>query len=465
MTKNSFRNSFAIRLMYNVMALFIPAAQKRKAFKRRMANRVDCGHISQVQRLLHEKTQSKDTLSVVFFVSLSSIWPYERLYRLMQEDERFTPHIIIIPHTNQGAAQQRHHLDNTYSFFARQGISPVIAQASPQDTPLDVQQTYAPDIVFFSSPYNVSLPVYHSDYWWNKALCCYVPYGIMQANLQPTQYDTRFHKQMWRCFYETHIHKSMAEKYAQNNGANVVVTGYPKCDRMFDPAYTPDDAWKKTSPGRKRIIWAPHFTIAEDTGKNPYYSNFLKYADFFLGLARTHPYIQIAFKPHPNLRHSLHNHPQWGVEKTEAYYASWQQLDNGQLEDGDYMALFMSSDAMILDSVSFIAEYSYTGKPLLFTERGDHIRTYFNEFGQEMYEKVYKARSSDDILAFIDSTVLAGQDPDREERIGYITRIQPAGGLGRASNNILDNIISSVWTTCPTTTTSKGSSASSEAPA
>ena len=46
---------------------------------------------------------------------------------------------------------------------------------------------------------------------------------------------------------------------------------------------------------------------------------------------------------------------------------------------GEYRAYFASSDAMILDSVSFMAEYLYVHKPALFlTREGER----FNEFGE-----------------------------------------------------------------------------------
>src|SRR5690606_23808246 len=121
--------------------------------------------------------------------------------------------------------------------------------------------------------------------------------------------------------------------------------------------------WKNKSTKLKRIIWAPHHRI-DEKGSKYSFSNFLKFHQSFLELAQENSdKIQIAFKPHPLLKQKLYVHKDWGVEKTRQYYNSWAQLPNGQLALDDYIDLFLTSDAMILDSISFIAEYAFTRKP------------------------------------------------------------------------------------------------------
>jgi DivIVA domain-containing protein len=54
--------------------------------------------------------------------------------------------------------------------------------------------------------------------------------------------------------------------------------------------------------------------------------------------------IQWAFKPHPLLRDTLYQHPDWGKERTDAYYGRWESMPNTQLETGAYVELFKQSD-------------------------------------------------------------------------------------------------------------------------
>ena len=52
--------------------------------------------------------------------------------------------------------------------------------------------------------------------------------------------------------------------------------------------------------------------------------------------------VQIAFKPHPLLKEKLIK--LWGAQATDDYYRKWDNLPNGQLETGDYVDLFKTSD-------------------------------------------------------------------------------------------------------------------------
>ena len=48
---------------------------------------------------------------------------------------------------------------------------------------------------------------------------------------------------------------------------------------------------------------------------------------------------------------------------------------------------------MILDSISFIAEYTAVNKPALFTI-GRNARVFLNEYGQKNFEVLYKAKEN-----------------------------------------------------------------------
>ena len=68
------------------------------------------------------------------------------------------------------------------------------------------------------------------------------------------------------------------------------------------------------------------------------YSCFLRYYQVFLNIAEKYKdKIQIAFKPHPLLKVKLSKHKEWGQQRTEDYYKKWQNLENGQLEEDDYI--------------------------------------------------------------------------------------------------------------------------------
>ena len=149
-----------------------------------------------------------------------------------------------------------------------------------------------------------------------------------------------------------------------NHAKNVCVSGCLKFDYLLDKSYVPREVWRPVGL-KKRVIWAPHHSFEN---QKPYAKlcAFFDLYDFMLELAEEYrDTIQFAFKPHPMLKPRLYH--LWGKRRTDEYYRKWADGANTQFEDGEYFDLFLTSDAMILDSVSFIPEYSATGKPAFFT--------------------------------------------------------------------------------------------------
>lgn len=94
-------------------------------------------------------------------------------------------------------------------------------------------------------------------------------------------------------------------------------------------------------------------------------------------------------------------------EEVKAYFDAWDNLPNAKLVlGGNYSDLFKTSDAMINDSGSFMTEYQYVHKPMLYLERKEP-----NDFGYRIKEILYKARGDDyeSIEAFINDVVIGAR--------------------------------------------------------
>jgi CDP-glycerol glycerophosphotransferase (TagB/SpsB family) len=155
--------------------------------------------------------------------------------------------------------------------------------------------------------------------------------------------------------------------------------------------------------------------------------------------------VQFAFKPHPVLKFRLLN--LWGAERTESYYRQWQTLPNTQLEEGYYNDLFLTSDAMIHDSITFTAEYIYTRKPVLFTVRDSSMENCWNEFGDKAFNLHYRAYSESDIENFINDAVLNGNDPKAADRTAFYSEyLYPKDGIMPSEKiyNILEKEITRI---------------------
>jgi CDP-glycerol glycerophosphotransferase (TagB/SpsB family) len=299
-----------------------------------------------------------------------------------------------------------------------------------------------PDIVFFTKPLDGDDPF--SIVKFSKSLTCYVPYSTYGDNNPKDQYDKFFHNLLWRHYVATKMHIDIASKNSRNNGVNIRVVGYPTGDALINPSDASlclsKEIWKRAG-ARKKIIWAPHHTIQEsDTETN--HSNFLRLADIMIYLAKKYSEVAyFVFKPHPNLRRQLSILKEWGHEKTQKYYEQWELLENGHLEDGDYLALFIGSDALIHDSVSFMAEYIYTLKPCCYIVKNQNqLDKFLNTFGRRLLDLHDLSYSTDDIEKFIVSIVSNASDKKYVHKCAFLSEVLLPANERSAVKNILSDI-------------------------
>ena len=391
-----------------------------------------------------KKLQKKEKLKVAFFVIYDSIWKYDGIYRLLEQDNRFELFVVVCPHIEFGEETMLSEISQTYNFFDKKGFNVINTFNYKNRTWLNVKKEIAPDIIFFCDSWLSTKPEYYITNYLD-CLTCYAPYNFGNSHLYQEMHNQIFHNLLWRLFAETKTHKDFSIKYAVNKGVNVTVTGYPGTDIFLDRTYIPKDVWKIKDRNIKRIIWAPHHSI-EGEGINIDYSSFLKYSEFMIELCQKYQNrIQVAFKPHPNLKPKLNKEKNWGQNKTKEYFDTWGKISNGQLIDSDYADLFLTSDAMMHDSGSFLIEYLYTGKPVLHLNRDEHLTDGMNSFGILAFNQHYHAKNKEDIIEFIEN-VISGKDEKKQERQDFlVSNLLPPNNKS-ASENIYDELIKNCFT-------------------
>jgi CDP-glycerol glycerophosphotransferase (TagB/SpsB family) len=388
------------------------------------------------------KIRKKDKIKVAFFLIHDSIWKYDGVYKLMEKDERFDPIIVVCPYIMLGEEIMLRDMNQAYNSFKEKNYN--VIQTLNEETKkwLDIKKEIQPDIVFFTNPHKLTKEEYYITNFLD-CLTCYVPYNFGNSHLLKMFHNQLFHNLIWILFAETEIHKQFSKEIANNKGQNVVVSGFPGTDAFLDNNYQHKNSWKKGDKNKK-IIWAPHHTIDDDKSVLSF-SSFLLYADFMLDLTcKYRESIQIAFKPHPLLKYKLYNLDQWGKEKTDYYYNRWNQIDNGQLEEGDYIDLFLTSDAMIHDSGSFLIEYLYTLKPVLRTDRDDGICDRLNIFGKMAYNMHYHARNEQEIIKFVEQ-LINNNDIMKEKRVTFLKEFLTPPFNKSASQNIFDELVKKIF--------------------
>lgn len=367
----------------------------------------------------------KKSIKVGFVIGCLSAWKTELLYRAMLKNERFSPMLLVTE------TQEENDIENIVAYLKKKNYEYKVVERSEY-----LISKFQADILFYQKPYD-GIPFKRHSYKFNLyALFCYVGYGFNTVN-EKWGYDNVLNNIAWQLYFENESVVGDMRGIMRNKCINGHVTGLPVMDELLIDKKRLRDPWKLQEKKKKRIIWAPHFSI------NPngwlVYSTFLDVADFMLELAYKYKdEVQFAFKPHPLLWPKLCK--VWGEEKTNAYYQQWATLENTQLERGKYLGLFKYSDALIHDCGSFTIEYHYTLNPVMYIVKDDHHTDNQTSFAKKAFDLHYKAYSKQDIEQFIQN-VLAGRDERRAERMRfYQEELLPPYGKS-ACENIINTIL------------------------
>ena len=326
------------------------------------------------KKLISKKSEKGERIKIAFQISLISVWVGDELVNKFQKDDRFDVTIIIVWQTNTSKFE----VETLKEYFKVRSFKYVVADGTlhPGDF----------DIVFYTSPYLNILENWSENDIPLSTLTCYIPYGFLIAAIQNLQFNLFIHNTIWKNFCIAKDYQDMANKYCRIGKMGMVYSGYPKLDRAYNLKCGINVLWKnpRKSANIKKIIYAPHHSINDE----PYYSTFAENKDFILNYARNHvETTSWVFKPHPLLKvRAVTSGLFKSEERYEEYVNEWRNLPNAIVLDGEYLDYMASSDAMIFDSISFMAEYLYFNKPALFLTRENEK---MNEFGSKVLDILY----------------------------------------------------------------------------
>lgn len=377
--------------------------------------------------------REKEVITVVFQIWNVSKWKCDSVYKAMEEHPRFTPVIWITDEEASRKSDADAMREKILSLCQHNKYR--YTEASDWE---NLDHSVHPDIVFLMDHYISfsQMPPPSVD-----RLTCYVRYCFPNTNLKGGV-EGFMVPQFLFFFVENESVAKESRPHFPHNGHNIVISGHPVVDSLLEFTPTPTSVWKEQAIQKKKLIWAPHWTINDD-GPAFNSATFLQYAEPMRTLAQKYAdKLQIAFKPHPTLYRVLCEHPEWGKEKADSYYAWWEKQPNTQLETGEYKALFQQSDAMIHDSGSFILEYLLMDKPCMYLSRAIAF-PHFNEMNKEALKCYRIGKNLHDIEDFIQHQVINYADTLQEQRHAFVNNyLRPPHGK-TAAENIIETILNS----------------------
>lgn len=372
--------------------------------------------LKNIFRLNKIHISKKDIIKVGFLVYSSSEWQCEELYRKLASNKRFEVYIIIVGYHHGSEEDIQFNYTNTYDYFLDKNYHVVCTR----DLYKEIVNIEKMDILIYITPF-IMIPENVNIFGRKlRQLCVHIPYCYYLENKEDIYYGDDYYekaafKLTWYYFASCELEKKIAAKEQSFNGYNIAVSGFPKIDLLLKKDFhVKKNIWKTNDSTKLKIIWAPHFNL--ELGMNgTFYENY----SWFLEYAKEHTEISWIVKPHPRMRIGAVKKGVFNNSKEyDAYMNKWNELDNALVvESGDYYNIFSTSNAMILDSLSFLAEYQFTGKPLLLLQP-EELRS-MSEFGERLISVLYTARGNDfeSIIRFINNCMqnIDIQKESREE--------------------------------------------------
>ncbi len=356
-----------------------------------------------------KKISRKNKIKIGFSLWDPSMWCGDKLYKLFADNPRFEPTIFLyMQAANKNEIKQRDFAKGIKKFqTAGLNVVPVV----DGETVIPKQ-----DVLIFLIPYPDWYPLdFQTTVLTAETLITYIPYTFEISDID--LYGNFVYEMGWKVFFEAELNAKFAARFCRTGGANFYYSGYPKLD-IFDDTEKFSFPWKMTRPDAKKIIWAPHWSMSGslkscDMAYGTFHHNFR----FMYEFAKAHPETSWVVKPHPRLLTSAVESGVFpSVEAFEDYIQAWNDLPNAQFFTGGYyQEIFATSDGMIQDSCSFIAEYQYTHKPMIYLTRHGQ---YLNELGKKIMNVSYRVdgRDLDGIAALLQKVFIDGDDPLKDAR-------------------------------------------------
>ena len=346
----------------------------------------------------------KKKIKLGFALYLDAQWSGDELYNFFVGDERFETTVFLCKRIGGSTDNKLFHEDfvKGLEHFKSHNLNVV-----PVENPREILPTQ--DVIIFLTPYFANLPkFFRPASLTTKTLITHITYSFSISVRGPSFYNRSIFHTAWKIFFSSVIGRKVYAKYNSVGMPRGVFSGYPRMDIFFKENQNFTFDWKMTRPDAKKIIWAPHWTI----NASMKYATFQWNCQFMYEFAKAHPEISWVLKPHPGLFFAAVQEKVFpSLEAFEEYLKKWNELPNAQVYTGGYyQAIFATSDGMIHDSGSFIAEYQFVDKPMIFLTRENEV---FNELGKVILKEtayLVDGKNLDAIAATMQKVFIEGND-------------------------------------------------------
>ena len=349
-----------------------------------------------------------DKIKIGFVACWAEEWCGDELYNLFATDERFDATIFLCFESDIIVRNNEFFKENfwqTVEQFKERGLNVVAVDNDEVDVPVQ-------DVIIFLTPYFNLLPkAFSSENLTLKTLITNIPREFDLTLREKNYYKLVIFRILRKMFFSSKVELGIYDKGVQKGMPRGLYSGYPRTDIFFKDNTNFNFEWKMARPDAKKIIYAPHWSTNEDEQISTQWNY-----QFIYEFAKAHPEISWVVKPYKVLFLTGKDNGFFFDEEYERYLRQWDELPNAQIYMGAYyQEIFATSDGMIHDGGSLIAEYQYVNKPMIYLSRKGEK---FNDIGKEMLKAVYliDEKNLKGLVETIEKVFIEGKDDKAAQR-------------------------------------------------
>lgn len=274
-------------------------------------------------------------------------------------------------------------------------------------------KTLEPDYLFFQDPYDVHRPEeYQIKEVSRYTHVCFIHYGcsVIGGELFHAVHPYSFLEKVSYIFSENmekqHYYESMLQS-SHNKGQKILNLGFPRWDNFNEKMLCTNLFWKHDRGERTRIIWLPRWNTTE---KN---CNFFDYKDRLFEFVESSEIFELLFRPHPLTFANFMATGEMSEQEVGELQEKYRSADNCAIDgDGDFWKAFATTDIIMADATSLLADAFLTEKPIIYCHKE---KDSWSEFAEHLYEGFYVANCWDDVQRIL-KQLQSGDDPLLETR-------------------------------------------------
>lgn len=394
-------------------------------------------YLAKVSRGLVQKNP-EEKIRVVFLFQEASYWSsIKSLYINLKNDDRFEVFVVAIPVLTVPDLNTLELKPQNIQFLKDNNIDYIDARCAG-GTMFDIY-SLKPDYVFVQIHFDRQrILEYKTSVMRLYTKVCIIPHAFL---LSASDNNELIYQQDYYRIYVPNKYHAEQLSSVIHRCDNIEITGYPRFD-LYETRLPDSSIWKiskKKNRNIKRIIWSPHWWA---------YGHSQNLADlvldlwkYFYNYARLHEDIELIVKPHPNLFNGLTQSNYVSKNRANTMFEEMNSLPNAQVyTGGDYIDLFQTADLIVNNSISFLAEWLPSGKPMIFfqTERKFEL----NEMAKQILDVYYQVSSITELNKQIDNILYKQKDPMKPQRLACCKKLNLK--VGNAADIIKESLIKNI---------------------